>query len=69
MFNRATQTSYPPGSTWKCSWRLVGLQEGIIDENSTLTRNGVFQFGNKSLKCHGGTHGAINVRRAIQVSM
>lgn len=68
MFNRATQTSYPPGSTWKMLMALAGLQEGIIDENSTLPCNGVFQFGNKSFKCHGGSHGAINVRHAIQVS-
>lgn len=68
MFNRATQTSYPPGSTWKMLMALAGLQEGIIDENSTFMCNGVFQFGNKSFKCHGGSHGAISVRRAIQVS-
>jgi penicillin-binding protein 2 len=68
MFNRATQTNYPPGSTWKMLMALAGMQEGIINENSTLTCNGVFTFGNKSFRCHGGAHGAINVRRAIQVS-
>jgi penicillin-binding protein 2 len=68
MFNRATQTSYPPGSTWKMFMALAGLQEGIIDENSTFTCNGIFTYGNKTFKCHGGTHGAISVRRAIQVS-
>ncbi|MCU0426285.1 MAG: penicillin-binding protein 2 [Candidatus Kapabacteria bacterium] len=68
MFNRATQTSYPPGSTWKMLMALAGLQEGIVDENTTLQCNGVFTLGNKSFKCHGGVHGAINVRRAIQVS-
>lgn len=68
MFNRAVQTSYPPGSTWKMFMALAGLQEGIIDENTTFHCAGVFHYGNKSFKCHGGTHGAINVRRAIQVS-
>jgi penicillin-binding protein 2 len=68
MFNRATQTAYPPGSTWKMLMALAGLQEGIIDENSTFTCSGIFHYGNRSFKCHGGTHGAISVRRAIQVS-
>ncbi|TAE26589.1 MAG: penicillin-binding protein 2 [Candidatus Kapaibacterium sp.] len=68
MFNRATQTAYPPGSTWKMLMALAGLQEGIVTENSTFFCAGVFRYGNKSFKCHGGTHGAISVRRAVQVS-
>jgi penicillin-binding protein 2 len=68
QFNRATQTNYPPGSTWKMLMGLAGLQEGIIDESSTFTCHGTFTFGNRTFKCHGGTHGAINLRRALQVS-
>ncbi len=47
---------------------LAGLQEGIITESTTFQCNGIFNYGNKSFKCHGGSHGAISVRHAIQVS-
>jgi penicillin-binding protein 2 len=67
MFNRATQTTYPPGSTWKMLMALAALQEGIITENSTLPCRGIFAYRNKVWKCH-GAHGATDVRRAIQVS-
>jgi penicillin-binding protein 2 len=66
MFNRATMTNYPPGSTWKMLMALAGLQEGIITESSTITCSGPFTFGNKTFKCHG--HGAVNVRQALKVS-
>ena len=44
------------------------LQEGLITEKSTLYCSGGFTFGNRTWLCHGGVHGSINVRQAIQVS-
>ena len=68
LYNRATLTSYPPGSTFKMLVGIAGLQEGIITPETKLTCNGIFYFGNRGFKCHGGRHGSINLERAIQVS-
>jgi penicillin-binding protein 2 len=67
LFNRAMQTQYPPGSTWKMLMALAALHEGMIDERTTIHCPGSFTYGGRSFKCH-GAHGTVDVRRAIQVS-
>lgn len=67
LYNRAIQSGYPPGSTWKMLVALAGLQEKAIDSKSTLVCPGSFQFGNRSYECH-GAHGSVNVEHAIQAS-
>lgn len=67
LFNRALQAAYPPGSTWKMLVAIAGLNEGLINENSTIFCNGSFNYGNRNYGCH-GAHGAVNVRKAIQAS-
>ncbi len=67
LFNRAIQSIYPPGSTWKMLVALAGLQEGVITEHTTFYCPGAMKFGNRSYGCH-GAHGLINLRRAIQHS-
>jgi penicillin-binding protein 2 len=67
LFNRASQTNYPPGSTWKMLMGIAGLMEGIITPKSVISCGGSFTLGNKTWKCH-GAHGAVNVQRAIHVS-
>lgn len=66
-FNRATQTSLPPGSTWKPFMGVIALQEGMIDENTTLFCGGGYVLG-RLYRCHGGSHGNIALRDAIRVS-
>jgi penicillin-binding protein 2 len=67
LFNRATMTRYPPGSTFKMLIAAAALEEGIIDENYRITCNGAFRFGNKTFKdLH--VHGSTNVVQAIQRS-
>ncbi len=67
LFNRATLTNYPPGSTFKMLLALAALQEGIIDENWRINCRGSFTFGNKVFKdMH--VHGSTNVVEAIQRS-
>ena len=68
LFNRATLTRYPPGSTFKMFLGLVGLQEGIITPSTTLHCAGGYTYGGRTWKCHGGVHGNINLQRAIHVS-
>lgn len=66
-FNRATQASLPPGSTWKPFMAAVALQEGMIDEDTDLYCGGGYVLG-RLFRCHGGSHGNIAVRDAIRVS-
>lgn len=67
LFNRATMTRYPPGSTFKMLVALAALQEGIIDENTTITCTGGFRFGNRIFKdLH--VHGKTDVVKSIQQS-
>jgi penicillin-binding protein 2 len=64
LFNRATMTLYPPGSTFKMVLAAAALQDGIIDMNWRITCPGGFRFGNKFFKCT-HVHGSVNVVDAI----
>lgn len=66
-FNRATQASLPPGSTWKPFMAAIALQEGMISEDTDLFCGGGYVLG-RLYRCHGGSHGNISVRDAIRVS-
>jgi penicillin-binding protein 2 len=67
LFNRATQMSQPPGSTWKVWMSLWALEEGMINENTRLTCGGGYSLGGRVFRCL-GVHGSISVRDAIRVS-
>jgi len=67
LFNRASLTRYPPGSTFKMVLAAAALQEGIIDEHYRIQCTGGFRFGNRVFKdLH--VHGSVNVVEAIQRS-
>lgn len=67
LFNRATMTRYPPGSTFKMVLALAALQEGIITTNWRVQCKGAFVYGNKVFRdLH--IHGSTNVIEAIQRS-
>jgi penicillin-binding protein 2 len=67
LFNRASLTRYPPGSTFKMVLAAAALQEGVIDENFRINCTGGFRFGNRVFKdLH--VHGSVNVVEAIQRS-
>ena len=71
LINRATQGQYPPASTVKPHLALVGLEEGIINEDYTIMDGGRYQLPNVShvwrdWKKWG--HGKVNVSKAIEVS-
>ena len=65
---RATQSYQPPGSTWKPFMALVGLQEGILTEDTKLFCGGGYVWGGRLYRCHGGSHGWLTVKDAIRVS-
>lgn len=67
MFNRVTQTRYPPGSTWKMMMALAALDTGIITPTSTVNSPGSFVYGGRAYQDH-GAYGNIDVVRALEVS-
>lgn len=66
LFNRATMSIHPPGSTFKMLAALAALDMGVIDESYSVTCGGGFTFG-RFFKCH-GNHGTVNVVTAIEKS-
>jgi len=65
LLNRAIQSRYPPGSTWKIPMAVAGLQEGAITlDHSTLVCGGGIQVGNKFTRCM-GNHGTPDLKTAI----
>ena len=66
LFNRATMSIHPPGSTFKMLAAIAALDMGVIDESYTITCGGGFTFG-RFFKCH-GNHGTVNVVTAIEKS-
>lgn len=67
LFNRATLTRYPPGSTFKMILAIAALEKGIVTPETRISCPGAFQFGNKLFKdLH--VHGSTNVVDAIHHS-
>ena len=65
LLNRAVQSRYPPGSTWKIPMAVAGLKQGAITlERSNLICGGGITIGNKFTRCM-GNHGSPDVRAAI----
>ena len=55
LYDRGLQATYPPGSPFKIITGLIGLQEEVIDENTTFYCNHGANFG-RFMKCHCGLH-------------
>jgi len=65
LLNRAIQSRYPPGSTWKIPMAIAGLKQGAITlEHSNLVCGGGIQVGNKFTRCM-GNHGTPDIKTAI----
>lgn len=67
MFNRATMTRYPPGSTFKMVLASAALQEGIISPHWRVQCGGSFRFGTRVFKDH-MAHGSTDPIESIQRS-
>ncbi len=61
LFPRPLQAEYPPGSIFKLVQSLIGMQEGVIDENSG------FACDKGVVGCHGHAS-ARNIPEAVQYS-
>ena len=65
LLNRAIQSRYPPGSTWKVPMSIAGLKQGAITlQHSNLVCGGGIQVGNKFTRCM-GNHGTPDIKTAI----
>ena len=71
MFNRATQGTYAPGSTFKLCTSAAALEEGIITPSTIIEDRGIYTYyKDPQPMCWiwrqaGMTHGRINVSQAI----
>ena len=69
LFNRATQSGYPPGSTWKPFMSLVALETGLLRPNERLDCPPSYRIGRRAFKNHNlKDEGMITVEKAIEVS-
>ncbi|HSK12338.1 MAG TPA: penicillin-binding protein 2 [Phnomibacter sp.] len=68
LYNRAITGEYSPGSTFKTLQAVIGMQEGVITENTGYPCVGRYTAcGTGRPGCHGGGH-APNLTSAIAVS-
>ena len=75
LYNRALLGAYPPGSTYKMSMVIAGVDSGLITSETPITDKGRFTkyapgFVVNCLRWtdRHGTHGTINAAVALQVS-
>src|SRR6202142_1989662 len=69
MMNRALQSQYPPGSTFKIVMAVAGLEEGVITTDTKVNCTGAISYGKWTFGCwkHGG-HGVVDLHKAIRES-
>ena len=71
LINRATQGQYPPASTVKPHLALLGLEEGVITEETRMFDNGKYQLKNVSHVWRDWVpwgHGWVDVTSSIEQS-
>ena len=66
LYNRAVQSVYPPGSTFKIVVALAGLASGVIDPNEQVTCKGYLMSGRRPFRCwKKGGHGTLSFHRGL----
>ncbi len=74
LFNRALQAAYPPGSTYKMSMVIAGIESGTISSGTFLEDKGHYdKYSPFTADClrwsqSGRTHGYINAAQALRDS-
>ncbi|BBO92686.1 penicillin-binding protein 2 [Desulfosarcina ovata] len=67
--NKAIQAEYPPASTYKIIAAAAGLEEGLIDESSSVFCPGFLKFGNRTYRCwKRWGHGEVDIYKALSES-
>jgi penicillin-binding protein 2 len=66
LYNRAIQSVYPPGSTFKIIVSLAGLDSGVIKLDEKINCRGGLQLGNHTFRCwKKGGHGPVSFHDAL----
>lgn len=66
LLNRALQSQYPPGSTFKIVTALAGLEEHVIDPETKVTCNGGISYGRWHFGCWlKNGHKTLTLHRAL----
>jgi len=66
LYNRAVQSVYPPGSTFKIVVSLAGLDSGKIDPDDTVTCTGSLRTGRRAFRCwKKGGHGVVDFHKGL----
>jgi len=69
LTNRVVQGEYAPASTYKIVTAIAGLEEGVIDENTTFTCPGYYKFQNREYRCWKKSgHGTMSIVKALAQS-
>ncbi|HEY3368167.1 MAG TPA: penicillin-binding protein 2 [Symbiobacteriaceae bacterium] len=66
--NRAVQTAYQPGSTWKMMTSAAALTNGVIGPNDKLFCSGVYDKAGNPKDWQPGGHGWVDTAGALQNS-
>lgn len=67
--NRATQSTYSPGSVFKVIVGAAGLAEGVVDEDSSFYCGGATTIHKHRFRCwKRGGHGRVSLREALKGS-
>lgn len=67
--NKAFQGEYPPASTYKIVPAMAALEEGLIDEDTTVFCPGYYKFGDREFRCwKEGGHGTVDIVKALSES-
>lgn len=69
LFNKAIQSGYPTGSTFKLVTSTAGLEEGLISPTDVIQDSGSFEFGGRSwINAGSVANGPVALVKALQVS-
>jgi penicillin-binding protein 2 len=69
LADRATESAYPTGSTYKIMTALAALENGVITPSTTIVDNGYIErAGQKFENAGGAAYGALSLVRALEVS-
>ncbi len=69
LLNRATDSAYPIGSTFKPITALASLESGLIKSSDTINDDGHYELGpQKYQNAKGASFGTINISDALKVS-
>lgn len=69
LTSRVVQGEYAPASTYKIVTAIAGLEEGVIDENTTFTCPGYYKFQNREYRCwKKAGHGTMSIVKALAQS-